>query len=355
MRKYRNRILAGFALVFVIYVVLLLFVNTEELLANLRAYPWELFIAVTLLKLVAWVFRYGQWHYYLGVIEARDKISVFDSIVIYLSGFTMAVSPGKIAEVLKSIILKVKTGIPVARSAPVVVAERVVDGVAVVVVVFIVVLIGGDNVRLGAYGILIVISGAVLTVGLIAVQIHPLAYFLLGICGKLPLIRRVHRPLVEFYDSSREILSLRHVIPTTVMGSLAHLADSLGFTIVLAGFGLEINWTLYLQAIAIVGLAAAVGALSGLPNGAGVTELSTSAMLLAIVAPHNPVVTQSVAFTAALIEGFFHKWFRVCAGMLVAIVFRRRLFPSALETAISEMETGRAQKQAAYSMEGSQP
>jgi uncharacterized protein (TIRG00374 family) len=354
MRKYRNRILAGFALVFVIYVGLLLFTNTEELLANLRAYPWHLFTAVILLKLVAWVFRFGQWQYYLGVIGARDKISVFDSLVIYLAGFVMAVSPAKIAEILKSVLLKVKTGIPIARSAPIVVAERVVDGVAVVVVVTLVALIGGDSVNLGAYSILIVISGAILTLGLIAVQIRPLAYFLLDICGKLPLIKRAHRPLVEFYESSREILSLQHVIPTTLMGSLAHLADSLGFTIVLSGFGLEITWTLFLQATAIVGLAAAVGALSGLPNGAGVTEVSTSAMLLAIVAPQNPEVTQSVAFTAALIEGFFHKWFRVFTGLLVAIAFRRQLFTSTLETAIAEMESERAQKRAAYSMEGSQ-
>jgi len=355
MRRYRNRILVGFAIVFVIYVGLLLFVNTEELVANLRAYPWHLFIPVVLLKLVAWVLRFGQWQYYLGVIGARNKISVFDSIVIFLSGFTMAVSPGKIAEVLKSVILKVKTGIPVARSAPVVIAERVVDGVAVVVVVLLVTLVAGDNIQLGAYGILIVISGALLGLGLIAVQVRPLAYFLLDSCARLPLVKRVHRPLVEFYESSREILSLRHIFPTTVMGSAAHLADAFGFTLVLTGFGLELTWTLYLQATVIVGLSAAVGALSGLPNGAGVTEVSTSAALLAIVAPQNPVMTQSAALAAALIEGFFHKWFRVFTGLLVAVIFRRRLFPPALETAIEEMETERTQKQAAYSIEGSQP
>jgi uncharacterized protein (TIRG00374 family) len=353
MRKYRNRIVAGFAVVFVIYVGLLLLVNTEELIANLRAYPWQLFILVILLKLVAWVLRFGQWQYYLGVIGARDKISIFDSVVLFLAGFTMAVSPGKIAEVLKAVILKVKTGIPVARSAPVVIAERVVDGVAVVVVVGLVTLIAVDDIHLGAYGVLIVISAVLLTFGLIAVQIRPLADFLLDICARLPLIKRIHRPLVEFYESSRQILSLRHVIPTTAMGSAAHLFDSLGFAIVLTGFGLELTWTLYLQVTVIVGLSAAVGALSGLPNGAGVTEVSTSATLLAIVAPQNPEITQSVAFTAALIEGFFHKWFRVFTGMLVAIIFRRRLFPPSLETAIEEMETERAEKRATYRVEGS--
>jgi uncharacterized protein (TIRG00374 family) len=336
--------------VFVIYVGLLLFVNTEELFANLRVYPWTLFIPVVLLKLVAWVLRFSQWQYYLGVIDARNKISVFDSVVLFLAGFTMAVSPGKIAEVLKSVILKVKTGIPVARSAPVVIAERVVDGVAVVVVVFLLTVIGGDDIQLGAYGVLIIVSGTVLTIGLIAVQVRPLAYLLLDICGKLPLIKRIHHPLVEFYESSREILSLRHIIPTTAMGSAAHLVDSLGFAIVLTGFGLELTWTLYLQVTVIVGLSAAVGALSGLPNGAGVTEVSTSAALLA---PQNFEVTQSIAVTAALIEGFFHKWFRVLTGMLVAIIFRRRLFPSSLEAAIEEEEMERAEKRAAYMMEGS--
>ena len=222
-------------------------------------------------------------------------------------------------------------------------------------VVFLVALLGGDSIQLGGYGILILISSILLAVGLVAVQIRPLAYFLLGICGKLPLVKRLQRPLVAFYESSQEILSLRHVIPTTLMGSAAHLVDSLGFTIVLAGFGLEITWTLFLQATVIVGLAAAVGALSGLPNGAGVTEVSTSATLLAIVAPQNPEITQSVAVAAALIEGFFHKWFRVFVGMLAAVIFRQRLFPPALEAAVEEMESEQKQQRAVYTMEGSQP
>jgi hypothetical protein len=39
----------------------------------------------------------------------------------------------------------------------------------------------------------------------------------------------------------------------------------------------------------------------------------------------------------------------------VAIIFRRRLFPPALETTIAEMEMELAQKKATYSLEGSQP
>ena len=187
MQKYRNRFIIGFAIVFVVYIGLLFLSNTGELLAQLRSYPWILLIPVVFLKVSAWFLRFWRWQYFLGVIDASDKISLFDSAVIFVSGFSMAVSPGKIAEVLKAVVLKIKTGVPVARSAPVVIAERVVDGVAVLVDAIVAFFLAGDAINLGNYRILIFISGALLIFGLIAIQIRPLAYFFLNIIARLPL------------------------------------------------------------------------------------------------------------------------------------------------------------------------
>lgn len=341
MRKYRNRIIAGFAIGFVIYVALLLVVNTEDLLHNLRVYPWAILIPAIILKFVAWFCRYMQWQYYLDVIDARNKISTFDSAILFVSGFTMAVSPGKIAEVLKSVVLKAKTGIPIARSAPVIVAERVVDGVAVIVLATIALLIGGERINLGNYAFMIYLSAGLLAFGLIVVQIRPLAYFALDLIGKLPLVRRIHEPLVMFYESSKEVFLLRHVIPTAMFGVVAATADTIGFVIILAGFGIPYSELLFLQCAVIVCLASAIGALSGVPNGAGVTEVSESAMLMAIVAPYNPAMTPAVAGAAALLEGFFHKWFRVFVGLGVGVIFRKRLFSADVEAELQEMERER--------------
>ena len=111
MQKYRNRILVGFAVVFVIYVGLLIWGNAAELITHIRSFPWLLLAPVILLKFIAWTLRFLRWHYYLYVIGASTKISVFDSAIIFVSGLSMAVSPGKIAEVLKAVILKMKTGL----------------------------------------------------------------------------------------------------------------------------------------------------------------------------------------------------------------------------------------------------
>lgn len=339
MQKYRNRMLMGFALVFIIYIGILVFGNAQELLAELRAYPWILLVPVVLLKFCAWLLRFWRWHYFLGVIEASSRISLLDSAVIFIAGFSMAVSPGKIAEVLKAVILKVKTGIPVARSAPVVIAERVVDGVAVLIMSLFAFFLAGDAIDIGNYRFLIILSAVLLIVGLVGVQIRPFVYWGLDLVRGIPLIRRLHRPLVDFYESSREILLLQHVIPTSLLGMVAHLTDAIGFSIILSAFGLELSWILLLQSIFITGLTAMIGALSGVPNGAGVTEVTSSSMLLVIITPFHPQITATVALTVALIDGFFHKWFRVFVGTVVAIIFRRRLFPVSMDAALNQTET----------------
>jgi len=119
-----------------------------------------------------------------------------------------------------------------------------------------------------------------------------------------------------------------------------------GFFIILWGFGLEMTPTLFLQTAFIVGVASAIGALSFVPNGAGVTEITNFAMLMAVVAPQNPILTVPIAGAAALLQGFFHKWFRVLVGVGVAFIYRKRLFTGELEAELATMEAEHHQKTA---------
>ncbi|NJL57183.1 flippase-like domain-containing protein [bacterium] len=361
MHKYRNQIIGGLALTFAIYTGLLIATDTstqfgDGVLAAIRDFPAWLVPALILTQVSAGFFRFLEWHYYLGVIEARDKISLKDSIVIFVATFTMAVSPGKVAEVLKSVLLKMKTGVLIARSAPVVLAERVVDGLAVIVTLTLTLLFASDllmlnhlpePLTLNAIRGLIFTSAALLLGGLVIVQIKPLAYFCLRSMGMIPLLRRLQKPLTIFYESSREVFQLRHVIPTTIMGMGVYASSTLGFVLVLWGFDVAVTPTLIAQLALIVGVASAIGALSFVPNGAGVTEVSNYALLMALVAPANPELTPAVAGAAALIQGFFHKWFRVIVGMGVAFIYRRQLFTTELNTELAMLDNTSPQPEAA--------
>lgn len=348
LRKYRNQIIIGIIMVLGIYIALLLLLDSTGqmsggVIAQIQQFPLWLVMPLIICQLFVILFRFIEWQYYLGVIGARDKISLLDSLIIFTAGFTMVVSPGKAAEVLKAVFLKAKTGVPIARSAPVVIAERVVDGLAVIVIMLITLLVAGDQLGLGEYDAvsrtIIFSSAALLAFGLIVVQIQPLAYLTLNMVARVPLVNKLHTPLVEFYESSREIFKLRHVIPMTFIGVFIYGWSALGFFIVLMGFGLPPTAGLFIQVAFIVGVSSAVGALSFVPNGAGVTEISNTGMLLAVIAPTYAIITPPVAAAAALIQSFFHKWFRVLIGLLVIVIFRNRLFSEDIETILAEIET----------------
>lgn len=341
-RKYRNQIFLGFIVILGIYILLLLLLdnqgqlsNSQGVLQNLRDFPIAYLIPVIICQSFVILFRFIEWHYYIGVIGAKDKISVFDSAVIHISGFTMVVSPGKAAELLKAVFLKSKTGIPIARGMPVVIAERIVDGIAVILIMAVTMVLAGDSLDLGDYydisRLIIFSSSALIIAGLIVIQIQPLAMFFLNIIEKLPLIRRLYNPLVEFYESSQEIFKLKHVIPMSLVGVGVYAASAIGFVIILMGLGFEFTWQLFLQTTFILGVTSAVAALSFVPNGAGVAEASNTVMLTGIIGAVNPLMTLGVATAAAIMQGFFHKWFRVLVGLVVAIIFRNRLFDDSFE------------------------
>lgn len=348
MRKYRNQIVFGLAIILVFYIGFFLILDnqgqlsqTEGIGDQIAHFPLVFIPILILCQIGVIFFRFLEWHYYLGVIEARDKISLKHSFIIFVSSFTFVVTPAKVGEILKSVLLKMRTGVPVARSAPIVIAERVVDGIAVIVILAIVFALGGNQLELGEYAAisrqLIFFSLGIIVSGLIVIQIKPLAYFCLNILERLPLLNRLYQPLTDFYESSREIFSLRHVLPMTLVGVGVYASSALGFIFVLVGYGLEFSLQLVFQAGFIVGVVAAVGALSFVPNGAGITEFTSLAILLAIVAPTNPVVTTAVAGAAAITQGFFHKWFRVLVGLVFILLFRKSLFLPGLEDELAQL------------------
>jgi len=347
MQKYRNQIIAGLGIALIVYILLVLFVDNsgqfdQNVLSQIQEFPLYLVPLLILTQIGAGVFRFMEWHYYLGVIGAQDKISIKDSLIIFVTGFMFAVSPGKIAEVLKVVLLKIKTDVPIAVSAPIVVAERVVDGLAVIITLLIALIVARDQIELGEYRAfiegVIITSTIILSVGLVAVQIKSLAYFFLGLIQRLPLLRRAHQPLLDFYESSHNIFQIRHLIPTVLMGMGVYMSSTTGFLIVLSGYGLDITWQLFLETTFIVGVVSAIGALSFLPNGAGITEVSALAIMNVLIVPSNPSLATAVA-AVALIQSFFHKWFRVLVGMGVGIYYRNHLFTSELEQELEQIDT----------------
>lgn len=347
VRNYRRQFLTGLGFVLLVLIAIILFFNAGELAQQLGSFPLWLLGPMVALKFINWGFRYWEWHYFLQVLgveispqmttqpspddDTPPRLSLRDSVVIWTAGLPVAISPGKVAEVLKSIILKNLAGVPVSRSAPVVFAERLVDGLAVILLAAVSGLLISDSllqaeaVSTGyVQGVLGLTILALLAL-MVAIQWRPAASWLLKHWGRLPVVWRLQDALRAFYNSSYDLIKGRHMLPTIGMGLIGYLCDGVIFYLVLIGLGQPPSWTLLGQSIFILGFSVIVAALSAMPGGAGGRELTVGVLLTALVG-----MPRAAIGAAVLMVGFFQIWFGTLLGLILIFIFRRTLFAPGL-------------------------
>jgi uncharacterized protein (TIRG00374 family) len=350
MRKYRNQILAGLLFITVVLIAVVAVTGADEMAEKLGDFSLWVFVPVVLLKCLNWTLRYIEWRYFLGVVGVRTvrgqrnrpqpqpdapAIRERDSAVLWLAGLPMAVSPGKLAEVLKALVLKNLSGLDFSRGAPVIFLERLVDGLAVVPFTAAAMLAVSGSLDTGyieiAYVRAVLVGVlAALFVGMTVIQIKPLAFWFLDLVQGWPGLRRIHGALRNLYESSYDLIKLRHLLPTVALGMMAYTTDATGFFLLLRGLGIEGGWTLFGQAIFILGFSVIIASMSTLPGGAGGRELTIGPMLVSVVG-----LSKADSGTATFLIGLFQMWIGVLVGLAVIAVFRETLFPPGLEDEIA--------------------
>src|SRR4029077_12374559 len=110
-------------------------------------------------------------------------------------GFVMSVTPGKVGEVFKSLLLYEARGVSIARTAPIVIAERLTDLIALV-------LLTAMGSLAFEHGVPIAAGGAVLVSGILVVCAYrPLGEALLRLGERIKPIGRIAHKLREAYES----------------------------------------------------------------------------------------------------------------------------------------------------------
>ncbi|MGH2523961.1 MAG: lysylphosphatidylglycerol synthase transmembrane domain-containing protein, partial [Anaerolineales bacterium] len=130
MKNLWPKLALGLLLGLAVVVGLALFADVRQVANTITNFYWPYVPLILGLTLFNYTLRFLKWHYYIRLIGAKD-IRWRDSARIFVGGFPLALSPGKIAEPLKAVWLRQYSGVPVARGIPVVAAERVSDGLAV--------------------------------------------------------------------------------------------------------------------------------------------------------------------------------------------------------------------------------
>jgi uncharacterized protein (TIRG00374 family) len=316
IRHLRGKIVLALVFGMLVIAALSLVADAQKLGQTLRGFSWGLAPAILGLTLFNYALRFVKWQYYLRLIGVRG-LRARDSLGIFFSAFTMVMTPGKVGELLKSYLLRRVAGTPVAASAPIILAERLTDGLAMVALAA----LGLTTTRFGWPVLALTLAGAL--VGIAIVQHRPTAERILAAGERVgPLASRV-QGLRAFYESAYGLLRPRPLGFAILLGFVSWAGECVAFYLVLVGLGLPGSWSLLVTATFILALATLIGSVSMLPGGLGVADATIAGMLLALVA--SPLMTRDVAVAGALLIRFATLWFGVLIGA-VAVVLCRHLF-----------------------------
>lgn len=310
----------------VVYGVIVVLRGADQIAAELAHFAWWGFGAACALSLGNYALRFLKWEYYLGVLslsrhaDGTRVLPLGESALVFLSGFVLTVTPGKVGEVFKSLVLAEIRGIPMVKTAPIVVAERLTDLVGIIVLIA----LGASTFR---GGIAWAVTGAIVVASLLAVVLAPpLSRALLWPLSRLPgALGRVGSriaPKIELaLTSLRTISQPRHLIVPSLLSICGWALEGVGVSLILRAFGSGLGT---LQAMFFYATATLAGALVPVPGGLGVTEKILEESMVAIGGVPGPVAT------AAMILGRLATlWFAVLVGFVALGILRLR-FPSLL-------------------------
>jgi uncharacterized protein (TIRG00374 family) len=300
-----NRMVPGLLLGFMVILGLMLLGDIRQIGELVRRFNWIYFVVAIGFTLINYALRFAKWHFYLGQIGVR-RLSIFQSLRLFIAGFPLAVTPGKVGEVFKAVWLMRQTGVPVARGTSVVVAERISDGMAVLILSVLGV-VAYPQFWPGFLAVFIALFSVI-----VVSQIRPLATWFLDLGDKVKWLHRIARILREFYEGSFILFRPGSTVLAVFLGVISWLGEGIGFYFILMGLGLPPGEKTLAMAVFVLAFSTIVGAASTLPGGLGAAEASIAG-LITLTLHQEP----AFATTATVLIRLATLWLGVGLGLLV--------------------------------------
>ncbi len=312
-----RRALFGVGFGAVLYAAVVLAADAGRLRDALRSFAGAQLLWALLLSTGNYALRFAKWELCLGWLGVRrpgpgnaPELGAARSALIYLSGLAMSVTPGKLGEVLRSVLLKSSDGVSGSRTAPIVVADRLSDLVALVILSLLGIA-GHSELWPVVLGTLALVLGAVVALGTPALLSRAIA--LVARAG-LPGIATRAEALVA---SSAALLRLRPLALLTALSVLGWGLECAGYWCVLRGFaGVDPDLA---QSAFLWSSTTLIGAVSFLPGGLGATEGSLAVLAARLV----PGIDGATALASTLLIRAATLWYAVLLGSVALALFLR--------------------------------
>jgi uncharacterized membrane protein YbhN (UPF0104 family) len=310
MNRLLRRIVGAMLLGVLVYGAFVLYTGFHQIGESLGRFTWGAFGLALLLATTNYLVRFAKWQYYLSRLEVRG-VGVIDSFLIFLSGFVLTITPGKLGEVFKSAVLAKTHGVPAERTAPIVVAERLTDAIGVIALIVV-----GSGAFAG--GLSWAIAGMLAVgAGILFIVWERPALALIGWCEQRGgFLGRVGPKLRVAFSSLRVVAGPAALIWPTLLSIIAWGCEGVALYVLLLGFGATVSLGV---AVFFYSTATLAGALIPVPGGLGVAETMIREQLVRLGG-----VPQGDATAAMILVRFATLWWAVLVGFMALALLRLR-------------------------------
>ena len=307
LKKLKQKVIISVVIAGVLYLAFTIYADFTQVINAFGKFSLLLLPFLLVLSFLNYFTRFLKWDYYLSVVKVKMK--KIDSLSTFMSGLIMSVTPAKLGEVLKSVLVKEITGEPISKTAPIILAERVTDFLSLLLIAIV-----------GAYvfdygGNITIIVAAFFIILIIIISNKKIAIPIINHSEKIPPIKKYIHNIHSAYESSYQLLKLKPLILMTILSLISWGFECLGYYFILINF--DVNFGL-LWASFSYSFSTIVGAISMLPGGLGLTEGSLTYLLI------EKGITADISVTTTFIVRAVTLWFAVLVGIVSLSFYQKR-------------------------------
>jgi len=278
----------------------------QEVLAAFRQVPLYALLLLLSLSLMNYLLRFVRWHHYLALLH--HPLPWPTTLRIYIAGFALTTTPGKAGEALRGFLLK-PHGVPHVRSLATLLAERLGDLLAVILLSGLGVLVYPD-----AWTVILLLLPVLLLMLWLLQQRHWLTGIVHYVKGRFSgKAAKLFEGLIDTLLYSGSLFTPGLLLYSLALGLVAWGVEGVAFYYLVQHLGLEIDLSI---ALFIYAFAMLVGAISFLPGGLGGTEVTMTALLVL------SGMREGAAVAATVIIRLTTLWFAVGLGLLALLIRR---------------------------------
>lgn len=263
-------LVVGVVLALGIYAALALLSDSEAVMAAARGVDTTALLLALLASTGNFVLRGLRWDLYLRRLDA-GQVPGIDRWLVFLAGFSMSVTPGKVGELLKPALLHSRHGTSVAAVSSAVVAERITDLLGVAL------LLG-----IGALALpkLVAVAGLVwlgVAAALFVLVSPAIGAWVVSVVARMPVVGRFSSTAAGLLEALRALSRPATMVPALGLSLGAWGLQCASLWLVASGFS-DAHLPV-LESILAYTAPLLAGAVALVPGGVGVAEATMAGMV----------------------------------------------------------------------------